>query len=133
MKKYLTPKKRSWINEQKRNAAKLPRNKAHRNKKRHDLVTSVITGISKQFTNSNVPECNCLGCKEKTFEFLEIDHINGRKKLGHEGWRTERLYNWIKRQLDQDTDLTDEIQVLCHSCNWGKGMFGICPHIKKQA
>ena len=84
---------------------------------------------TKKITNSNVLKCNCPRCPEKMIEFLSIDHIDGREKMGHVGWSTETLYYWIRRQLEQGI-VPDGLQVLCHNCNWAKGRYGKCPHQK---
>ena len=129
MKAYLTPKVRTRIKKEKREYSKKPTVKKHVSKKHMELKKEVLTPISKKITNSNVLKCNCPGCKEKMIEFLSIDHIDGREKMGHVGWSTETLYYWIRRQLKQDI-IPDGLQVLCHNCNWAKGRYGKCPHQK---
>lgn len=65
--------------------------------------------------------CTC--CGEKQLEFLCIDHINGG---GNEHRRTMKtdIYRWLKRQGYPVGDF----QVLCHNCNFGKAVHGVCPH-----
>ena len=129
LKAYLTPKVRTRIKKKKREYSKKPTVKKHISKKHMELKKQVLTPISKKITNSNILKCNCLGCPEKMIEFLSIDHIDGREKMGHVGWSTETLYYWIRRQLEQGI-VPDGLQVLCHNCNWAKGRYGKCPHHK---
>jgi hypothetical protein len=70
--------------------------------------------------------CICCGIEEPTF--LSLDHINNngaqhRKELG---WASSGLnfYRWLKIHNYPDLGL----QVLCHNCNIGKEINGVCPH-----
>lgn len=65
-------------------------------------------------------KCTC--CGETTYEFLEIDHING------DGAKHRRE---IGRHIIEDIikqDFPSDFQILCANCNRGHGKFGICPH-----
>jgi hypothetical protein len=91
----------------------LQRNKAwkiNRRKTKYEVFTHY---------SGNPPYCKC--CGEKTFEFLTIDHINGREpddtKVG------EKLYVWLKHN-----HYPQGYQILCWNCNLSKGLFGYCPH-----
>ena len=95
-----------------------------KNKKHRELKYEVMKEFSKRQSNSNVPCCAC--CEESMLKFLTLDHIEGRKKMGHgkllighklRGWATEN-------------DYPDTLQVLCYNCNMAKGLFGKCPHQK---
>jgi len=74
------------------------------------------------------PTLSCKCCGESEYEFLTIDHMNGRtKEDDHGGWN---LVNWIKRN-----NFPNGFQILCFNCNSGKekhNMNGICPHELKQ-
>lgn len=71
----------------------------------------------------NPPKCNC--CGETILDFLSIDHINGYNGAGPRGgWFLYRRL--IKLKFPQ------EFQVLCHNCNWAKGLRGKCPHQNKN-
>lgn len=64
----------------------------------------------------------CVCCGEKTYEFLEIDHINGdgakhRREIGH-----SIINDTIKRGFPKN------LQILCANCNRGHGKFKTCPH-----
>ena len=66
-------------------------------------------------------ECAC--CKEKTYEFLTIDHINScgriaRKKYG----LGDIFYRWLIKN-----NYPDGFQVLCYNCNSAKGHYGYSP------
>ncbi len=76
--------------------------------------------------SNGVIQCNC--CGELEIEFLQLDHINGRKQHGHGfGFGGESLYRWIIHN-----DYPNGFQVLCSNCNWGKYRNGICPHQLKK-
>ena len=94
-------------------------------RKQLELKLKVFKYYSKKDSNSNIPCCNC--CKEKfSHEFLAIDHIYGRKSMGHKReFGGKDLYNWIIKNKFPDT-----VQVLCHNCNMAKGLYGKCPHEK---
>lgn len=73
-------------------------------------------------------ECVCCGEDEEVF--LTLDHINndgyldknpnGSKKSGKE------LYLLVHKQ-----GFPDKYQILCHNCNFGKKIKGVCPHKQK--
>lgn len=70
------------------------------------------------------PELKCACCGESKFEFLTLDHIEGRKAWGHgRELRSNRLYLWIVRN-----NYPKGFQVLCYNCNCAKGLYGECPH-----
>lgn len=68
--------------------------------------------------------CNC--CGETMKEFLMIDHV---KNDGADHRRTLKpgdkasLYSWLIRN-----NFPEGFQVLCANCNWGKRIYGVCPH-----
>lgn len=77
--------------------------------------------------SNGLPICAC--CGEKEILFLTIDHINNngnkeRKELKKMG-RT--YYVWLRKN-----NYPDGLQVLCMNCNWAKGRFGLCPHIRQS-
>lgn len=72
--------------------------------------------------SGGVPRCAC--CFEATFEFLTIDHIAGKKAVGH-----DRRISGIKLYtLLYNSNFPGGYQVLCMNCNWGKYNNGECPH-----
>ena len=73
---------------------------------------------------NNDPKCAC--CGEKQMEFLCIDHINGGGSQQRKVLKRGNIYHWLKM-----TKFPKGYQVLCHNCNAGKSIYGICPHIRK--
>lgn len=73
----------------------------------------------------NPAKCAC--CEEKTYEFLGIDHINGKGNKHRKEVGTKKdggtIYQWIIRN-----NFPPMFQVLCHNCNLAKGFYGNCPH-----
>jgi radical SAM protein with 4Fe4S-binding SPASM domain len=76
------------------------------------------------------PEGGCVCCGETTYEFLQIDHIDGggnahrleiRRKAG------AQFYRWLKIK-----GYPSGFQVLCANCNIAKGCFGECPHERRR-
>lgn len=70
----------------------------------------------------------CVCCKEDTFEFLSIDHINNDGYIArlNDGSRLSGVHLYQKIVKD---GFPDSFQTLCMNCNFGKRMNnGICPH-----
>lgn len=70
----------------------------------------------------------CACCGEAHIEFMTLDHINGdgkehRAKVGH----GPAMYRWIIAN-----DYPPMFEVLCHNCNWSKGIRGYCPHERER-
>ena len=71
----------------------------------------------------------CACCGETEITFLTIDHIDGSgrehrgKVLGNRSTGGDRFYRWLKKN-----DFPPGFQVLCRNCNWGKHIYGKCPH-----
>ena len=68
---------------------------------------------------------SCACCGESTFEFLEIDHVDGdgkgndhRREIGYSG-----IYKWLIRN-----GFPEGFQTLCSNCNRAKFRYGVCPH-----
>ena len=99
----------------------------------------VLEHYSKLLSKSEVPCCNC--CGEIRIPFLAIDHILGKKQMdsipelvaiGYSSkLRDKILIRWII-----DNKFPKGFQILCHNCNFAKGMKGsnnTCPHeIERQ-
>lgn len=75
--------------------------------------------------SGGTPKCAC--CGETIIEFLSIDHINndGAKQRRENKTQGIRFYYWIKQN-----NYPNDLQVLCMNCNFAKGKFGSCPHLK---
>jgi hypothetical protein len=64
-----------------------------------------------RFYSQNKMQCKL--CKEKIFEFLTVDHVVGRKKMGHgKVMKGPRLYGWLKKN-----NFPEGFQILCFNCN----------------
>ena len=75
-----------------------------------------------QHYSNGVIQCAC--CGELIEDFLQMDHIEGRKKHGHSrSMNGLKLYSYLIKH-----DFPPGYQVLCCNCNWGKYKNGICPH-----
>jgi hypothetical protein len=66
----------------------------------------------------------CACCGENRYEFLCIDHINGRGRA-HRKDTGRYFYGWLKKN-----NFPGGFRVLCHNCNMSKGIYGYCPHEK---
>lgn len=69
-------------------------------------------------------KCKC--CGETVYEFLGIDHINGRGTK-HRKSISYHIYSWLRRN-----NYPKGYQVLCHNRNLAKGFYGDCPHKKRR-
>jgi len=68
--------------------------------------------------------CSC--CNITIKEFLTVDHINGggkahRKSIGG------AIYKWLIKNK-----FPSGFQLLCYNCNFAKGHYIVCPHIKDE-
>lgn len=73
----------------------------------------------------------CACCGEPEPKFLGVDHINNdgaehRRELNISAG--SRFYKWLKANKFPK----DNFQLLCHNCNFAKGMYGECPHVKAR-
>ena len=85
----------------------------------------VLGHYSKVISNSDIPCCACCG-EKLSHKFLTLDHIDGRKTMGHkQGFGGDKLYRWTIKN-----NFPSGLQVLCWNCNSAKGLFGKCPHQK---
>lgn len=71
-------------------------------------------------------KCTC--CNEEKFEFLTIDHIDGkgaehRRSVGNSSGGCN-FYQWLKK----NNYPKDNFQILCFNCNYAKHAYGTCPH-----
>ena len=71
-------------------------------------------------------ELKCVCCGFAEIDGLTIDHIEGRKKMGHDKTiHATKIYALIKRN-----NFPKGFQTLCMNCNHAKGRLGKCPHQK---
>jgi hypothetical protein len=66
----------------------------------------------------------CACCGETTYEFLEVDHINGDGKR-HRRLVGMHMMSWIIRHK-----FPTDLRKLCANCNRGIANYKICPHCK---
>lgn len=89
-------------------------------KKRTELDQAKIDGI-----NHYGGKCTC--CGEATYEFLTLEHLEGRPKNNKK--RRTGKGAWL--QVKQE-GFPDKYTVLCFNCNCAKGIHGSCPHTWKK-
>jgi len=65
----------------------------------------------------------CVCCGEKEIKFLQIDHVDGNGAAHRRQIGRSNLYRWLR-----NNHYPEGFQVLCASCNWAKGIYGVCPH-----
>ena len=74
----------------------------------------------------------CACCGEDTYEFLTIDHIHGggaeHKRQMKAAGIGQNLYRWLKKNGYPKEDF----QLLCMNCNFAKGKYGTCPHVRAE-
>ena len=105
--------------------------KSNRNSERLE----VLQYYSKRLSKSNIPCCRCCG-ENFHIDFLAVDHIAGMKemdsepelvKLGYSSsMGTNQLIRWIIVN-----NFPKGFQILCHKCNFAKGIIrnnNKCPH-----
>lgn len=68
----------------------------------------------------------CVCCDEHHYEFLTIDHIDGRPS-SHRGKNGDALYRLVKHE-----GFPEIYRVLCWNCNASRGVHGYCPHETKE-
>ena len=86
-----------------------------RRRQRRDTKIMVLTAYSK-----GTPECKFCGFSD--LDGLAIDHIDGRKSMGHSReFGSDDLRMWCKRQYKKTGKWPEGLQVLCHNCNRTKG------------
>lgn len=85
-----------------------------------DLKAEVITAYGGR----------CVCCGENTFEFLSIDHVNNdgaaHKRMLKSAKVGQNMYRWLKKHNFPK----DGFQLLCMNCNFAKGKYGVCPHVR---
>jgi glutaredoxin-related protein len=93
-----------------------------RRRQRMDTKIMVLTAYSK-----GTPKCSC--CGFSNLDGLALDHIAGRKKMGHsKDLVSDDLRMWVKREFNKTGKWPEGLQVLCHNCNGAKRGLAVCPH-----
>lgn len=94
------------------------------NKERHNLLGRARHATIKLLVlirySADPPHCAC--CKAETLAFLGLDHIEGGG-TAHKRAIGENIYRHLVRLGKQPG-----LRVLCHNCNFARGLYGRCPH-----
>lgn len=70
-------------------------------------------------------QCAC--CKERTREFLTLDHLKNDGNVVRKAKHYSNTYEWMAQIIAAGFPV--DVQLLCRNCNWGKHVNGgICPH-----
>lgn len=78
--------------------------------------------VKQQVFDAYGGKCKC--CSDKTFEFLQIDHVNKDGKIHRaQIGRGERIYKDLLRNPGKF-----EVRVLCANCHFAITAYGKCPH-----
>ena len=94
---------------------------------------AAMLGYSKKISKK-IPTCNCCGVSE--LDFLNIDHIKGKKEMMRDtyllkiGYNSKRSGKGLNRWLINN-NFPRGFQVLCFNCNVAKELYGKCPHKRK--
>lgn len=64
----------------------------------------------------------CACCGEREPKFLAIDHVRGLE--GQPRPKGQMIYFLVRKEGYP----RDKYQLLCHNCNFAKGVYGACPH-----
>jgi hypothetical protein len=71
----------------------------------------------------------CACCGEHRHELLTMDHVGGRKSVGHSrNISGNTLYRWLKKHGFPK----DLFRLLCFNCNCSIGIRGYCPHERER-
>ena len=114
-----------------------PERRAFHKLNRESNRLKILKYYSKQLSKSNIPCCNCCG-ENFDISFLAIDHIAGKKQMDSEPKLLKLGYS---SSLDGDfllawiikNNFPEVFQILCHNCNYAKGIVrnkNKCPHQK---
>ena len=127
----LDPKNRSRKKKYAHSSHRLARRKTVRDERRLE----VLQYYSKRLSKTNIPCCRCCGEKSHV-DFLAIDHIAGKKQMDSEPKLVKLGYSSLKRTVGLhkwiiENNFPKGFQVLCHNCNYAKGIVrnkNKCPH-----
>ena len=108
-----------------------PEVKAKAKNTRINTRLNVLQHYSKLHSNSDIPCCRCCGSNAH-IDFLSLDHISGKREMNAEPelvklnysskWNTHVLSRWIMANNYLLDLKKDYFQILCHNCNFTKGM-----------
>jgi len=107
-KKQIRERMNNWSSRNRQKISGYARKRQRRNK---ELVIAAYGG-----------KCSC--CSESAFEFLSIDHINGKGRVDRKGKTGSSFYAWLIR----NNFPKEGYRLLCMNCNFAIGKYGHCPH-----
>jgi hypothetical protein len=98
----------------------------------------VLQYYSKSLSNSNIPCCRCCGLNSHV-DFLDIDHITGRKQMDFDSELVKieyssKLHDALLHKWIIGNNFPDGFQILCKNCNHAKSVpknNNKCPHEMK--
>jgi len=114
-----------------------PERRAWHKLNRETKRLKILKHYSKQLSKSNIPCCNCCG-ENFDISFLAIDHIAGKKQMDSEpkllklGYSSSLAGDFFLAWIIKN-NFPDGFQILCHNCNYAKGIVrnkNKCPHKK---
>jgi hypothetical protein len=70
--------------------------------------------------------CTCSCCGETHPDLLSLEHIRGNVDKIKAAYRKASYYLYAAAKRDNWD--RSKYECLCMSCNWAKGIYGICPH-----
>lgn len=90
---------------------------------RHPKMKENQNKIKKLLLDHYGSKCNCCGIAD--IFCLAIDHLDPKMKKAdwHPRWSGNTFYQWLKKN-----NFPPGFQTLCHNCNFGKHVYGVCPH-----
>ena len=110
---------------------------ARRKTIRDEIRLEVLQYYSKRLSKSDIPCCRCCG-ENYHVDFLALDHISGRKEMDSDTKLVKLEYSSLKRTVGLhkwiiENNFPKGFQILCHNCNYAKGIRrnkNKCPHEK---
>ena len=109
-----------------------PERMARLKKIRDNIRLKILQRYSKLLSKSDIPCCRCCGLNSH-LDFLDIDHIAGRKEMDSEpelvklGY-SSKLEGFMLQKWIVEKNFPKGFQILCKNCNMAKGFYGKCPH-----
>jgi hypothetical protein len=70
----------------------------------------------------------CACCGEATYEFLTMDHVDGKGGIHRAELHASSIYGWLIKN-----NFPPGFRTLCWNCQWGYRLYGVCPHQTAKA
>jgi hypothetical protein len=78
------------------------------------------------YSTTDPPSCAC--CGDSHYEFLCIDHVDGKGSAHRKEVGSSNIYPWLNAH-----GYPPGFAVLCHNCNIARSIYGTCPHEVERA